>query len=260
MGIGGLTLQWFHQLEEKHAIFHDAVIVDMGPQDLSSGAVGKYPKGTQGKDLYMQMGCKSYAAFDYSDIRAKYCDFNDPPAGEANADVVTNFGTSEHVFNQVGFMRFMHETTRLNGIMLHSLPSAGDRDHGLYNYQPCFFWDLARANNYEILHLEYLPHYRLQSVVGCYHGVNLMTNSQFNGLAIFAYPGPLRKAAARVFGERRILSMNVVAVASMIRNPKNGFGPLFELYRGGDYLHVALRKTSSRPFVTPTQGRFDPGR
>lgn len=260
MGIGGLSLQWFRELNENYAVFRDAVVIDMGPQDLSTGAHGSFASGAQGKDAYFQLGCRSYVAFDYNDNRAKYCDFNDPPAGDGNGDVVTNFGTSEHVFNQLGFMRFMHETTKSNGVMLHALPAAGGMDHGFYNYQPCFFWDLARANDYEILHFEYLPHYRLQSMVGCHHGVDLTKNSQFNGLAVFAYPGPLWKASAKVLGTRKATLLNLKAFLRMLRTPKSGLGPFLEVYQGGNYLHVALRKTSSKPFATPAQGRFDPGR
>ena len=36
------------------------------------------------------------------------------------------------------------------GLIIHQLPGQGYYDHGFYNYQPTFFFDLALANNYQI--------------------------------------------------------------------------------------------------------------
>ena len=33
-------------------------------------------------------------------------------------------------------------------MIIHQLPGQGYYDHGFYNYQPTFFFDLAQANNY----------------------------------------------------------------------------------------------------------------
>ena len=35
--------------------------------------------------------------------------------------------------------------------MFHGLPHQGQYDHGFFNYQPTFFFDLAAANNYQII-------------------------------------------------------------------------------------------------------------
>ena len=66
-------------------------------------------------------------------------------------DLCINNGTSEHVFNQSNFYRAMHDHTRAAGLMIHWTPCIGWINHGLYNVQPGFFFDLARENNYEIL-------------------------------------------------------------------------------------------------------------
>lgn len=66
-------------------------------------------------------------------------------------DVSINNGTSEHVFNLANVFKFMHDHTKSGGVMLHWTPGVGWLDHGLYNVQPGFFFDLSSANEYEVL-------------------------------------------------------------------------------------------------------------
>ena len=63
-------------------------------------------------------------------------------------DVVTNIGTSEHIFNQLAVFKTIHNSVTAGGFIIHQLPGQGYYDHGFYNYQPTFFFDLAQANNY----------------------------------------------------------------------------------------------------------------
>jgi hypothetical protein len=65
-------------------------------------------------------------------------------------DLVTNFGTTEHVMNQLQCFRTMHELARVGGIFYHDLPHGGFPDHGYFHYTPRFFEDLARANGYAV--------------------------------------------------------------------------------------------------------------
>lgn len=68
-------------------------------------------------------------------------------------DVVTNFGTSEHVFNQLTVFENIHNLCKVGGVMIHSLPSQKYISHGLYNYQPDFFHHLAIANKYTVVNV-----------------------------------------------------------------------------------------------------------
>jgi len=65
-------------------------------------------------------------------------------------DVVTNFGTTEHVFNQYQVFKNIHNLCKKDGIIIHSLPIQGAWEHGMYNYHPNFFFALADKNNYKI--------------------------------------------------------------------------------------------------------------
>jgi hypothetical protein len=65
-------------------------------------------------------------------------------------DVVTNFGTTEHVTNQLQSFKIVHDLATPGGLMLHVLPASGGLNHGLVSYNPKFFWMLGRSNGYKI--------------------------------------------------------------------------------------------------------------
>jgi hypothetical protein len=72
-------------------------------------------------------------------------------------DVIFNFGTTEHIFNQWNSFEFMHDTLSVNGVMYHQLPASGYLDHGYYCYTPLFFREMAQANDYVIEKLAVTP-------------------------------------------------------------------------------------------------------
>lgn len=65
-------------------------------------------------------------------------------------DVVLNFGTTEHIFNQWNCFKVIHDSLRIGGVIYCIVPMSGYMDHGYYCYTPLFFSDLAKANNYEL--------------------------------------------------------------------------------------------------------------
>ena len=72
-------------------------------------------------------------------------------------DVVFNFGTTEHIFNQWNCFEFMHDTLKVGGVVYHQLPASGYLDHGYYCYTPLFFQEMAQANGYVIEHMAVTP-------------------------------------------------------------------------------------------------------
>jgi SAM-dependent methyltransferase len=107
--------------------------------------------------------------FRYVDLyqrseQAIVCDLNHyEVSGEHRGrfDLVTNFGTTEHILNQLNAMRCIHDFMRPGGRTFHSVPCGGYYNHGLFNYQPIFFMFLADANRYEIEYfLLNAPHLR----------------------------------------------------------------------------------------------------
>ncbi len=81
-------------------------------------------------------------------------------------DVLTNFGTSEHVepFNaQYECFRTMHQWVRVGGIFIHFVPDiealerdGAWKDHCRYYYSSTFFTMLARENGYSIINVEFI--------------------------------------------------------------------------------------------------------
>jgi hypothetical protein len=80
-----------------------------------------------------------------------------PRALAGKHHLVTNFGTTEHVANQLNAFKIVHDLAAPGGIMMHTLPALGAFNHGLINYTPKFFWALARANDYRWLFFDFRP-------------------------------------------------------------------------------------------------------
>jgi len=78
-----------------------------------------------------------------------------PSESKGKYYLVTNFGTTEHVANQLHAFKVIHDLTALSGIMIHRVPAQGLFTHGLVNYNPKFFWMLARSNGYKWLHFDF---------------------------------------------------------------------------------------------------------
>jgi hypothetical protein len=76
-----------------------------------------------------------------------------PDAEVGKYQIVTNFGTTEHIANQFNAFKVIHDLTALGGVMLHNVPAQGMLTHGLVNYTHKFFWMLARSNGYQVLKL-----------------------------------------------------------------------------------------------------------
>lgn len=67
-------------------------------------------------------------------------------------DVVMNHGTAEHVFSVGQVFYSIHHATLPGGYMVHDAP-LNPVDHGFYNLNPTLFYDLAYANDYELISL-----------------------------------------------------------------------------------------------------------
>jgi hypothetical protein len=78
-----------------------------------------------------------------------------PPSLREVFDLVTNFGTTEHILNQSNCFMTMHDFVRPGGLMYHDLPMGGYFFHGYFSYTPMFFFHLAQANDYNILYRHY---------------------------------------------------------------------------------------------------------
>ncbi len=132
--------------EEKNVFFKDYESIKTGfkkNKNISFKIVKLYYK--------IIFNFKTYKAIDFhGTIFSIKKDLNYPYSENTKYDVVTNFGTTEHIFNQYEVFKSIHSLVKTNGFMLHFLPYQGAYNHGFYNYNPTFFFDLGKANNYII--------------------------------------------------------------------------------------------------------------
>lgn len=69
-------------------------------------------------------------------------------------NLVTNYGTTEHLINQANAFKAVHDFTAPGGLMIHDLPYLGYPQHGFFSYTSLFFQRLAEFNHYEIATLD----------------------------------------------------------------------------------------------------------
>lgn len=112
------------------------------------------------KFIYESLGIKQYDCIDINgehnclsfdlnyNLKEKY-------GFSKKYTIVTNFGTTEHIINQLTCFENMHNLCKIGGIIIINLPIRGGENHGFFNYHPTFFEHLANANRYDILYLKY---------------------------------------------------------------------------------------------------------
>ena len=127
---------------------------------LSSGKKGKTirerlldPHRIPARYFYEWLGFSNYKAIDKSgEFGALVFDLNENIQKHykftETFDLVTNHGTSEHLFNQAAFFENVHNLAKVGGYMLHVTPFQGYATHCFFNPQPPFYRDLAIANKY----------------------------------------------------------------------------------------------------------------
>lgn len=101
------------------------------------------------------LGYASILAIDLHGRDALCYDLNEPlPVSFDPFDIIINTGTAEHIFDQRQLLTTIHDCCAVGGLMVHAAPWQGWEDHGFYGYQPCFWCDLAKANDYEVLYAQ----------------------------------------------------------------------------------------------------------
>ena len=168
MGIGVQAIGLYDVLLKKKQFKDCRSVLEMGSQDiyepdqkLAKQLIKKicnvhHDGVLKAKSFYKAIGFEEYACVDADGNNDSLLfDLNLIIKDEYNFnkkfDLVTNFGTSEHLINQKNFFENVHNLTNQNGYILHMLPFEGYINHGYFNYQPAFFYDMATANNYEIV-------------------------------------------------------------------------------------------------------------
>jgi SAM-dependent methyltransferase len=94
-----------------------------------------------------------YRTFDV--VEAPMCEYFDLNTDRVSRrwlrkfNLVLNFGTTEHVLNQLAAMRAMHDFAKPDGLIYSLFIRGGNMDHGLLHYSDRFVDLLCQANAYE---------------------------------------------------------------------------------------------------------------
>ena len=155
MGIGPTALRLYETLSKEWK--PGQTVLELGAQDFKPDTYDG-PMPTMGGQFRWLTARKFYALFGmtYESIDlngqqgAMKLDLNAVSDIGRQFDLVTNHGTTEHVFNQACAFRLIHNATRPGGMIVHVVPTQGYENHGLYSYTPRFFQELAGANNYTV--------------------------------------------------------------------------------------------------------------
>jgi SAM-dependent methyltransferase len=126
----------------------DKIIMgELGNQYMDTGGTGKkYFKG------FYEV--REHISFDLNGLDgALPLDLGQRILGyDKHFDIVTDFGTSEHVYDQYWAFKNVYEFLKFGGIALHALPLKPYwPKHGNYSYDADFFFDLAQNFGYEII-------------------------------------------------------------------------------------------------------------
>jgi len=187
MGIGPKNLIRIQDLCDKGAVPSDASVLELGAQEIYCAGMEDFVANfsryfvdrksagwsattlstdevfalsSQGFSAPLFRACGfSYKALDIFDgDSVMLFDLNiqsPPPNLVGQFDLITNFGTTEHLINQRLAMQTIHDLTKPGGVIYHDLPLGGYHTHGYFSYNPMFFQHLAEANSYDILYHAY---------------------------------------------------------------------------------------------------------
>jgi hypothetical protein len=226
--ISSTMVAWIRHLVAKKIIVNPYSIFEFGPQDIA-------PTVYEGSaiDFYKELGAIEYHSADLHDKR-NHCeplDFNKVFHFSQKFDIVTNFGTAEHIFNIGNVFHSAHDLTKIGGLMLHVLPAFGDVDHGFYNIHPILYFELAKSNNYLIEDLSYVDRMNVR---------NAETSIDFDDLPIKRH---MMDKPHFTGGQQQF---NVTLTENLRHNAE-----IFGSYFSYDYCYVALRKQDDGEFNVP---------
>jgi hypothetical protein len=161
MGVGPSILEFFNRsINLTIGGIAGRRMAELGDQKLWD-LVATKPDGSRVwlKDWIEARGCHHYSIDIHGRNGSHPLDLSKPivdPFWKSNFDIVTNFGTSEHVEDQGSCWDNIHGLGRPGSIYIHILPEFGKYPltHCKYFYDKEFFENLVKVNRYTKILLE----------------------------------------------------------------------------------------------------------
>jgi len=147
MGITGFSLDLVKAVLND---FKVETVIELGAQNMyDQDYSGNYPYA----DTYYRSRGIAYECIDLSgENGAQAIDLSKPCAVSKKYDMVTDFGTSEHVHDIKECWKTKHKLLKVGGVMISENPKVGNwPDHGYWYYTEEFYQKFAAAAGYKIL-------------------------------------------------------------------------------------------------------------
>lgn len=261
-------LHWLERLHHAGIITPGSTMMEFGPQDIDipkniveASAKRMLPVGRVDERMdaifdgwggprrdcqaafYSLFGVTRYVSSDPFDSRADYrYDLNNYFPHFSRYDLITNFGTAEHVFNIPEVFRAAYRLLKKGGVMLNVLPAHGDIDHGFYNIHPILYRGFAAHSGFEICDFQYIDDIDLRTAVAKASG-----NEPYNFNAL---PIRLADCADESAFKRKVYEQHL---QNAQRRQAVDLPDKLRSSMVFDYCYVAMRKVGGRKLRTPYQ-------
>ncbi len=164
MGFEFNTLDFEREFIGKTSMYSGLLWCELGNQRINN----KIPL----KKRYLELGVAEHLSLDINGHDGSMQVNLDKPIPdwlEGRFDVVSNYGTSDHINNQEQCFRNIHKLCKIGGLMAHVVPLNGNWvNHGRFYYEMVFFTNLAKLNNYEIISSYILGDSKFKQIYVCF--------------------------------------------------------------------------------------------
>ena len=225
MGIANQVMPLIELSLNEAPVKQDIRMAELGSQFMNVTDVYKGPA----KAYFEEQGI-IHESFDLDgQFGAVVLDLGEPlPPGSPYLNVynvLTNFGTTEHVVNHHVCYQNIHRMCAPGAVMLHAVPAPGNwHHHGRYYYPQTFYAGLAAANDYEVVMLEGVAHHKhAQRELTCAilrkrNDAEFMTAADFSALPVTVdednpfvdeflprrnLAGRIKRIGTRLFGDEK---------------------------------------------------------
>ena len=153
----GVTLQSFNYMCRWVKPQHRS-ICELGDQQFM--CCNLFPEGSYTKPYWQNKGLEHI----YLDINGRggslMVDLNEDIDIDKQFDIITDFGTLEHVNDFYMGFKNVHKICKTRGLIIHILPAPGHwPDHGTWRAGVGFFMKLSKSMKYDLLDCHIEPTY-----------------------------------------------------------------------------------------------------
>ena len=151
MGVKKQEFQFLQMFYEMNGPFGN--VLTLGKQQIYYKPQDPQNLGSKFLDSYCidKFGATSVTSIDYSNYEGANIihdlQNNLPLEHEGKFDLVIDFGTTEHIFDVAASFKNCISAVKINGYLIHGLPSNNSNGHGFYQLSPEVFFSLYSGEN-----------------------------------------------------------------------------------------------------------------